>query len=212
MKLSLHRADGADWNHVAPEARNPWQRVAAATHGVLTPANVITLIGAGIALWGIVSLLAGAYWLAIGLLTLGRVLDIADGFVADRTGTKSRFGELLDATVDKIITVLTVASMFIAHVAPTWLMGLFVLPHIIIVVITLVDRYRGIKLHPSRLGKTTMLLTWLAIPLLLFVKALGLHATNPFAVLVMLFVLVSAGFGFITANSYMAMSQRPPAA
>lgn len=207
MELNLHRVGKtADWEEIEPASRNVFQRIAASTHGVLTPANVITVIGALITLWGAAELLAGLWWLALGLLLLGRVLDVADGFVAHRTGTKSALGELLDAMCDKVVTVLTVVALFLAHVAPTWLMGLLVLPHIIITVIVIVDRARGVKHHPSRLGKTTMLLAWIAIPLMLIVKAAELHWSHPFAVLVMLFVLTSAAFGFITANSYLAQS------
>lgn len=205
MKLSLHRAETApDWSLVPDAERNVWQRMAARTRGVVTPANFVTIIGALVTLWGVTELLANSFWLAIILLLVGRLLDVADGFVADRTGTKSALGELLDAVTDKVVTVLTVAGMFVAHVAPTWLMGLFILPHLIITLITFIDRYRGIKLHPTRLGKTTMLLAWIAILLLLLVKAAALHATNPLAVLVMLFVLLSSAFGFITANSYLS--------
>lgn len=211
MELNLHRVGKtADWESIEPAARNPFQRIAASTGGVLTPANLITVIGALITLWGAAQLLANNWWLALGLLLLGRVMDVADGFVAHRTGTKSALGELLDAMADKVVTVLTVVALFLAHVAPTWLMGLLVLPHIIITVIVIVDRARGVKHHPSRLGKTTMLLAWIAIPLMLIVKAAELHSTNPFAVIVMLFVLTSAAFGFITANSYLSQSAPTP--
>lgn len=211
MELNLHRIGKvADWELVSPAEQNPFQKVAAATRGILTPANLITVIGALVTLWGAAELFARDWWLAIVLLLAGRVLDVADGFIAHRTGTKSALGETLDATADKIVTVLTVVALFLAHVAPTWLMSLFVLPHIIITIIVLVDRIRGVKLHPSRLGKTTMLLAWLVIPLLLIVKAAELNSTHPFAVLVMLFVLTSAAFGFITANSYLSQSGIQP--
>lgn len=208
MKLNLHRVGTApDWSAVPPAERNVWQRTAARTRGVVTPANFVTVLGAAVTLWGVGELLAAAFWLALALLVGGRLLDVVDGFVADRTGTKSALGELLDATADKVVTVLTVAALFVAQIAPTWLMALFVLPHIIIVVISIIDRYRHVQLHPTRLGKTTMLLAWIAIPLLLIVRALHLPATSPFAVAVVLFVLVSAAFGFISANSYLAQSK-----
>jgi phosphatidylglycerophosphate synthase len=204
MKLNMHRAKKVpDWSAVAEAERNGWQRLAARTGGVVTPANAVTLIGAVVTLWGVGELLARAVWPAVILLVVGRLLDVADGWVAEHTGTKSGLGEILDAVTDKVVTVLTVVGMFLAQVAPAWLMGALVLPHIIITVITFIDRARGVELHPSRLGKTTMLLAWIAIPLMILVRAAHLASGNPFAILVTLFVLVSAAFGFITANSYL---------
>lgn len=210
MRLSLHRSDlKPDWLKIPVSRRNRWQRLAKRTNGIVTPANGVTFVGLGVALAGIIELLARHFWWAIILLAVGRLLDIADGVVADRTGTKSALGEILDATVDKVVTVLTVAALFVAQAAPWWLLGVFILPHIIISIIVIIGRATDLKLHPSRLGKTTMLLAWIVIPLVLLINALGLIWPHPLVVLTYAAALVSAGFGFVTAYSYLPKSARP---
>jgi len=209
MKLSLHRSDKQpDWLKVPEVDRNQWQKLALRTSGIVTPGNIITLIGFGVAITGIVMMLASHFWWAIILLTIGRLLDIADGVVADRTGTKSPLGEFLDAAVDKIVTGLTVLGLFIAQTAPCWLLLLFLLPHAIIPIIVFAARAKKIEIHPSRLGKTAMLIVWIAVPLILLVNALGLDWPNIFVGLVYAFTLVSATLGFMTAYSYLPKSAR----
>lgn len=45
---------------------------------------------------------AGIFWLAAVLLLASGVLDLIDGTLARRTGQTSRFGALLDSTVDRL--------------------------------------------------------------------------------------------------------------
>lgn len=210
MKLSLHRSKSTpDWLLIPVARRNRWQRVAKKTNGIVTPANAVTIIGLGIAGTGIAAMLTHHFWWAIILLSVGRLLDVADGVIADKTGTKSGLGELLDATVDKVVTVLTVMALFIAHTAPVWLLVVFILPHLIISIIVVYGRARKLRLHPSRLGKTTMLLVWIAIPLLLVINALEVGPSSLSAQAVYAVLLISAAFGFITAYSYLPKSGRP---
>lgn len=203
MKLSLHRSGATpDWLKIPVARRNRWQRLAKRTNGIVTPANAITVIGLAVALSGIVEMLVRHFWWAILLLTVGRLLDIADGIIADRTGTKSGLGETLDATADKIVTVLTVIGLFIAQTAPWWLLVLFILPHAIISGIVIIGRTRSVKLHPSRLGKTTMLLAWIVIPLILLLNAMGLTWPSLPVGIVYGATIISSAFGFVTAYSY----------
>jgi len=209
MPLNLHRAQARpDWQDVPPGERSSWQRLAARTNGIVTPGNLVTVVGFGLSMWGVGELIGGHTWWSLILLAVGRLLDIVDGSVAQATGTKSHLGEILDAAIDKAIIGVTVVAMFIAQVAPTWLLGLFLLPHVVIVVITFAERLRHVELHPTRLGKTTALLAWLTIPLILLTHAIGFSWHSPVGLLVMIFALVSAAFGFITANSY--LQQQPP--
>lgn len=104
QKAVLHRVgDKADWERQDPSTWNLWQRIAARTHGIVTPGNVVT----------VVSLVAGAISnvelakgndkraaIAGGLSMLG---DFFDGAVAHATGTKSPLGAKLDPIKDKIL-------------------------------------------------------------------------------------------------------------
>ena len=64
-------------------------------------ANMLTVLGFGIALAAAV--LAGLqWWLAAGLVSVfGAIFDLFDGAVARATGTASKFGAFLDSSLDR---------------------------------------------------------------------------------------------------------------
>ena len=116
--MNLHRTSGKpDWEEIKLGKRTLFQRLAAVTHGVITPANAITLIGFVVLLYGLGAILERDYLLGLTLIVMGRLLDIADGLAAEATHTKSPLGELFDATIDKVGTVLTVVVLVVAQVA-----------------------------------------------------------------------------------------------
>lgn len=162
--MELHRsAKQADWDQVRPEKRNRWQQLAVRTHGAVTPANIVTLIGAAISVYGLVLIVSADYWTAVVALFVGRVLDIVDGLVAHRTGTKSPLGELLDAGIDKILTLSTLIVFGWYDIMHWTLIGLLVLPHAVIALLSVVSALNGKKLHPSKSGKLSMAFAWFAI-------------------------------------------------
>jgi phosphatidylglycerophosphate synthase len=89
-------------------------QIAEATHDIVTPANVITIIGLGLSAHG-----AAHIYKLSGVIEFGagRILDLADGFVARRT-YESRTGAILDGTVDKIAVAAIVLSALIHKAAP----------------------------------------------------------------------------------------------
>lgn len=162
--MQLHRADKQpEWEAVPTNERNAWQRVAATTSGFVTPANAITVIGLLIVLFGLQQLLAGEYWVAAGALVVGRLLDIVDGVVADKTGTKGPLGELMDAGADKIGTFITVVALAVDHTAAYWLLAVVVMPQIIIALIVSYITARKQRFHPSRIGKLSMAVAWFGL-------------------------------------------------
>src|SRR4051794_15939162 len=100
--LDLHHASEADWKRLPAAERNSWQRLAARTQGIVTPANLISLGGAAVVFYGLY--LIAHSQIVTGILTVlaGRAADIIDGYIAHRTGTKSPLGEAVDVTIDKI--------------------------------------------------------------------------------------------------------------
>src|SRR6478609_9535796 len=107
--MKLHRVTGkADWENVALGERTFFQKIASYSSGVLTPANIVSLLGLSMVVFGLVLLLQGQSWAGVALLVIGRLLDIVDGAVAEATGTKSPLGEIVDASFDKLSTVLTI--------------------------------------------------------------------------------------------------------
>jgi phosphatidylglycerophosphate synthase len=157
--------------------------------GVVSPANIITVVGLGMVIYGLGVILHHQFWLGLVLLVIGRLLDIADGLVADATQTKSSLGELFDAAADKIGTLLTIVVLIAAGVTYWWVITALILPQVIIPLVILYKKYKGIKVHPTRQGKLSMAATWVGIPGLLLSKALH----DPI-------VLVVAVYGVITIS------------
>lgn len=97
------------WTDIPPEERNIHQRVAAATGGVVTRANGISLLGGTLTSVGI-ELVSGGMdrrdWkrttVGVGCMALGRLCDLKDGSDAEKNGVKGNFGALEDATIDKV--------------------------------------------------------------------------------------------------------------
>jgi phosphatidylglycerophosphate synthase len=201
--MKLHRTTGQpDWATIENGRWNGWQRTAAATAGIVTPANIATLLGFAIVLYGVMGILGHHYWTALVALAGGRLFDIADGWLAETTGTKSPLGEMLDAGLDKIGTALTVVAMFVAGVAEMWqLLALFV-PQVIIALISFIQINRGRKVHPSRTGKNSMFVAWVSLLGLIIVGALQLPANSIPALAIDALVIGSAGMALYAAYGY----------
>lgn len=199
--VQLHRTTGKpDWLAVPPQSRSIWQRLAVRTHGVVTPSNGVTLAGFALVLVGLLGVLSQQYLLGTVLLTVGRLCDILDGWLAELTGTKSPLGEFLDAAVDKVLTIVTVAAFFAAHIAPVWVLIALVTPHVLIALIMLRWRVRKVAFHPSVAGKLSMAGVWLS----LLVYALAHVVSLPAAALTVtqVIVIASAAAGLYAASLY----------
>ena len=183
--MNLHRTSGApDWQSVTPSKRNVFQKIAAATNGILSPANVISIVGFGLVIYGLVQIIDQQFWFGLFFVAIGRLLDIVDGVVAEATHTKSPLGELVDASIDKIGTLLTIITLFIANIADWRIIIILILPQVIIPIVIFFKRRQGINVHPTRSGKVSMALVWVSIAGLLLVKALGCMMAMAFGVYV----------------------------
>ncbi len=170
--MSLHRARGSDWGRLSPGQHNAWQRLAARTHGIITPANLVSLVGALLVVYGLWAVVHGSLLLGIVTIGLGRGADVLDGIVADYTKTKSALGEAVDATVDKILLALTLVTVLALQLLPfavgiamalhgLYNIGLYVTAH-----------YRKVRLHPSLIGKLATSFEWLSVALYLIANLL----------------------------------------
>lgn len=83
------------------DGQNVFQRVAEATHGVVTPANVMDAVAL---LVGMKSASKLDTWRGIAELAGSYLNDLGDGAVARATGTVSDLGTLFDPVGDKIKT------------------------------------------------------------------------------------------------------------
>ena len=199
--MNLHRTSGTpDWENVKPTDRNAFQKMSAATRGIASPANIITVIGLGIVVYGLVLLLQQHYWPGLTLLAIGRLLDIVDGIVAESTGTKSPLGELFDAAADKIGTLLTIIALVVAGITDWWVIVALLIPQAIIPLVIFYKKRRGISVHPTRQGKLSMAFAWVGIVGLLVVKAL--NDLQPLAIGVYVVIGASLALGLYALWQY----------
>lgn len=201
--MNLHRNTGTpDWEMVAIEERTAIQKLAAATRGVVTPPNLISLIGFGLVIYGLLALLQEAYWVGLGALGVGRLLDIVDGAVAQLTGTKSPLGELVDATIDKFGTLFTIIAFYIAGISFWWLITVLLLPQVLISLVVLYKRVKNQKIHPTLAGKLSMGALWVSLVGLVVMKALTVASLHPFSVAVYVVTAISVGLGIYALWQY----------
>ena len=161
MLPGLHtRHDKPDWEYVSPGKRSVSQRIAARTRGVITPANIVSVIGLALVVWGVALLGHGSYILGVLLIIGGRLADIADGFIAERTRTKSRLGEIMDIVIDKLTAVIVLVYAIINFSIPVYVLTFVILQNVLSSLAGLYIHFKSLDLHTTRLGKTATGLTW----------------------------------------------------
>lgn len=161
--MELHTPnENPDWTRVAHDQANVWQRLALATRGVITPGNLLSVAGVVIVAWGAL-LLGGDSWiLGLLLVGLGRLADIADGVAASYTQTKSRLGEAVDTTCDKLTVAIIVFVAFADHIVQPWFLAVIAAYNLYLICFAVL-KGRRYRLHPSRYAKLAMFTSWLAI-------------------------------------------------
>ncbi|HSH18294.1 MAG TPA: CDP-alcohol phosphatidyltransferase family protein [Candidatus Saccharimonadales bacterium] len=162
--MNLHRIEGKpEWADVKPASRNVWQKVAARSDGIITIGNYFSLLGLLSVPFGLKLILDGRYVAGVIILLLGRLCDLLDGFLADKTGTKSPLGEKIDAVFDKLSTGVAVIVLALSGLVPWWVIVLLVLPHVITTVLATATYLKGSIMHPSLPGKLSMAAGWLTM-------------------------------------------------
>lgn len=112
VRDALHRRPdkGGDWDAVAPADRNIHQRIAARTWGIATVANLVTATGVLLTLSGMRDYERGNYKKATIKMGFGRGLDMVDGALATKLGTRSATGALFDAGGDKALAAVFIVK------------------------------------------------------------------------------------------------------
>lgn len=167
----VHAQKKSDWEGLEPETRNIWQRTAAATHGILTPGNVITLIGSILVAYGLLVFVSGNLYVGFLLLALGRIADIADGNVSHRTGTKSTVGAAVDAGADWTQLAITTPILFIQNALPLAAALLIALPKLVDTFSSIAAKVRHKRMNASREGKMGSGIIWLGLCLFMLASA-----------------------------------------
>lgn len=164
--MNLHRAGKmSDWNRRPRSEWNVFQKVAGATHGVITPGNFLTILGGTFVAAGLVDVYHGKTRRGVWKIGLGRMIDIADGIAADKTGTKSPLGEALDATVDKIAMAGILAVFYKKGIISRQTALHIGAQNLANTAITATAKMLDLDIHPSKQGKHTMLLQGMAVGL-----------------------------------------------
>lgn len=191
IAMKLHRSEVADWNDLSPGQLNAWQRLAVRTNGVVTPGNVISLMGALVVIYGLIVITRHHLTAGIIIVVAGRLADVLDGMAAEASHTKSPLGETVDATVDKVLIALALIVMLSEQLLPP-LVGLVMLLQAgYNSAVSLIAKYRPrpIKLHPSRAGKLSAVFEWLSVGL--YIWAADARGDSPHQGL-----LIAAGISF----------------
>ncbi|HSX29487.1 MAG TPA: CDP-alcohol phosphatidyltransferase family protein [Candidatus Saccharimonadales bacterium] len=179
MHIDWHLAAAApEWASVPIKKRTVWQRMAARTHGVVTPGNIVSVLGVILVLAGLFAIWFDHYWLSLLLIAVGRLCDLADGVIAHNTHTKSPVGEGVDATCDKIGALATLVVYAAAGFIWWPAAALVGIRNIISGLIGLIGRHRRYGLHPLPIGKIATVGEWLALLTFGLLAALGWSHTS----------------------------------
>jgi len=119
MKLpyNLHRVEEgrqSDWEGLTYEEMNPFQRLAEVSKGIVTIGNVTSLASTVLTLIGIELITHEERKhkvLGAAAIILGRLGDLADGKLADITGTKSKLGANLDGSLDTVQVAFALSKL-----------------------------------------------------------------------------------------------------
>lgn len=93
---------------------------------------------------------------ALSLMVWALVSDVADGYIARRTDSRSRLGAILDPLSDKILIGSIVATLVLVRSLPVWIAGIIIMRDVCILLASgWVVRTKGVVLESNYLGKAT---------------------------------------------------------
>lgn len=185
-----HASDVPDWAALPRDKQTAWQRMAAATHGIVTPGNALSIAGFALVLAGVAVVASGDVGSGTALLAAGRIGDALDGMVAEHTHTKSPLGRAVDAVLDKLSALAALILFTADGVLPLWLALAVALQNAGNVAIGITGHSRRRTLQPSAAGKLSAAGFWIA--LVLFVTA-RLLAGNPHRIALAVAYAVAVG-------------------
>jgi len=196
----------SDWEKISSDDHNVWQKLARRSYGTLTPANLASIVGGIIAIYGLIDVYNGAIVSGLLLLAIGRTADLLDGMIAEFTKTKSPLGELIDVIVDKLVIGLAVVVFLIIGNIPWPIIGFIAGLNLYNGVVGIIGKLRGGTIHPSKFGKYSTALAWVTLifyPLGYWVKD---NESSQTGVILIFVALASFGFyiifGLLSSLSY----------
>lgn len=160
--MNLHLTNGdAQWRSVPEHQRNSFQRVAEETNGLATPGNAVSVAGGALVLSGLYDIAHGdKSFKGVFKIGAGRLADLIDGTVAEKTGTKCPTGEAVDAVVDKVVLAAALPIMAHKDVMPTNAAGVIFAQNLGNSIFSAIAKARGEQLHPTKEGKFATFGQW----------------------------------------------------
>jgi phosphatidylglycerophosphate synthase len=198
MKLH-HAATLPDWEQVPPSRHNPWQRLAAKTHGFVTPGNISSFAGLCLVAIGLAYIGHHHLWTGLLILGVGRLFDIVDGTLAERSGTKSPLGEGVDASFDKLAALATLVVFVAASILPWPFAVLIGLQNASTGLLSLAAKALRRTIHPLATGKIGVVVEWAALIGFALGAAADMQALTLIAYAV---AMVSVGLNFWATLNY----------
>lgn len=182
----LHRVDlgkHSDWEGIDNSQMNRWQTVAQATGGVVTIANILTVVGFLMVTLGAIGISNEKYITGTVLIAFGRLLDYLDGIAADMTRTKSRLGASFDEVADALGLGLTLIIFLANDTMPLVLLILIALPKSLNALSWCVSKLRRIRMDTTAQSKIATFIIWSGILLYLLSLPTKAQLSNVFTVL-----------------------------
>lgn len=102
----------------------------------------------------------------------GRVLDIADGAIANKMKVKSPTGEFVDATLDKVQILGAFITYWSNRTVSRPVLASFAVQNGANTALTAVAKGRGREIHPTKSGKFTTFAQWSTLGMALVEKSL----------------------------------------
>ena len=206
--MDMHQADTtAEWLAIPASDRTVWQRIAHATNGVVTPGNIMSVIGLVMVVCGLLMLVRQQYVASFLLVGIGRIADILDGAIAHATKTKSPLGEALDAGIDKIELAAAMVALFIAQLAPIWLLTAVVIVNGCIAFVSAMAKARHVTLHPVRTGKLATFILWISFGMYIGYAAFNIASMELGGILSL---LAAAIMSMIALGKYVCHVEKTP--
>lgn len=143
-------------------------------HGVLTLPNAISAARLLLVPVFAVLLLRGEDGWALVVLAVAGASDWLDGVLARALDQRSRLGELLDPSADRLFILVTLIGLAARGAIPGWLLVAVVGRDVLLAVVLLVLVRRGVGPLPVHfVGKTGTFALLYAFPLLLLAQSQG---------------------------------------
>lgn len=107
--------------------------------------------------------------IALGILLLAGLTDIADGYIARKHKLVTTFGIMMDPLADKLMMMAVIASLFLTERISLWAALFFFIRDLAMISTGAVYHFRGKKTVPANAyGKLTTLFLYLVIPLVMY--------------------------------------------